>query len=381
MSVSWKEALLQFAVSELSRPTCSFVVDHLKDEIQSSRDNLMIAALGAVLMPSYDSSEEVVKTLVNDTSMRDSFSKIPRKESSLGRYFCISSDRLECLVQDVGMVLKSERCPYISLQDGILFVAWMLCQTGSVEPPKELVEPYITCHYLGKIIKALASISSERISWPSRSQTHEIVDAFDKLYGFPGVVGVLVISRLPILMPEDMKSDVSVCYSIDDFYDSAFDCPTVAFQVVVDHKEEMRDVCVGLPGSWHSNKVLRSSRLYSKLIGSGGDDNSMLITEGYHLLADIDYYHLPTLITPHDLKVSGASQFRNSYNQMHREALNSGYAALSNFFSKFSRLKTLNVVDRWNPMRKEFKLGDDICHSVSSVTLAACVLHNSSLNS
>ncbi|XP_071444613.1 uncharacterized protein [Hetaerina americana] len=364
MSLSWKETLFQFAITELSSANCSVIVDYLKDEAESCKNKVIAAALGASVIPSR-------------SDLEGSFMKISRKESSLGRYFSICSESLELLVQDVGVAMKGEKCPYISLHEGILFVAWMLCQLEDSEPPLKLVEPSVTLGYFGKIIKALASVSSERVSWPSHSQIYEVVDAFDKMYGFPGVVGVLVTSKLPILMKNNIKSDISVSYSMEDFYDHAYECPTVALQAVVDHREEIRDVCVGLPGSWSPNKVLRSSRLYSRLVGSDVQDKSFLITEGYHLLAGCEYFHLPTLITPYDLRVTGSSQVQ--FSQTHEEAVNFGSTALSNFISKFPRLKSLNLVNDWNPLRKEFHLGGDMCHSVATVTLAACVLHNSSL--
>lgn len=97
------------------------------------------------------------------------------------------------------------------------------------------------------------------------------MEGFRKRCGFPGVVGAIDGTHIPIPAP---KSEHRVSYI------NRHGTASMVMQVVVDYQLRFRDVCTGWPGSVHDARVYRNSPIAGMV-----ED----LPDEYHLLGDSAY--------------------------------------------------------------------------------------------
>ena len=179
------------------------------------------------------------------------------------------------------------------------------------------------------------------ITWPTPDEQQEMQNMYAGLKNFPGVIGMVDGSHIPIRKPEERGVDY---YNRKDFY-------SIVLQAVV--REDMRftNVYTGWPGKVHDARVFRHSPLYHTLQEKCGEN---------HILADSAYPNLPSVLTP--FRDNGQlTRVERKYNQVHsgiRSLVERAFALLKN---RFRRLKYLDQ--------------KDVTTMISTI-ITACVIHN-----
>ena len=192
------------------------------------------------------------------------------------------------------------------------------------------------------------------VHFPQGRQLEEIVEGFERLWGFPQAVGAIDGSHIPILRPRESAADY---YNRKGFY-------SVIMQAVVDYRGRFMDVNIGWPGKCHDARVFVNSSFYLK-----GNSGSLLpqatrrlsgVDVPLVLLGDPAYPLLPWLMMPfpdngNTTRPQKTFNYRQSRARMVVE-------------NAFGRLK-----GRWRCLLKRM---DNNLSNVSNVVAACVVLHN-----
>jgi len=121
-------------------------------------------------------------------------------------------------------------------------------------------------------------IYASLVKWPTPEECCRNADAFENSYGFPGCVGCLDGSHIPIKPP-----------AIDrDSYINRKGFPSVNLMAVCDHTKRFIFTYAERAGSVHDARVFRVTDL-----GQKAADNRLFSSNQFHLLADSAYPLLP----------------------------------------------------------------------------------------
>jgi len=141
-------------------------------------------------------------------------------------------------------------------------------------------------HYCAmQIFGLMASLLKQTyIKWPSTAEYKKIADAFESRFGFPGVVGCIDGTHVPIKVPSSDRNS----------YINRKGYPSINVLAVCDHKMRFTCVYADRAGSVHDARVLRVSPLGQDLqMGTLFDDDH------YHLLGDSGYPLLSNIMVPY----------------------------------------------------------------------------------
>ncbi|KAK0170584.1 hypothetical protein PV328_008421 [Microctonus aethiopoides] len=119
------------------------------------------------------------------------------------------------------------------------------------------------------------------ITWPTPLKAQETANILEARYGFPGVIGMVDGTHIPISAP---KIDKQAYINRKGFH-------SIQLQVLCNEKHEFIHCYVGLPGSVHDNRVFRYSGVQQKC-------NDEYFPENTHLLGDKAYTRQKHLMTP-----------------------------------------------------------------------------------
>ncbi|XP_065654502.1 uncharacterized protein LOC136081138 [Hydra vulgaris] len=100
------------------------------------------------------------------------------------------------------------------------------------------------------------NLMKKYISLPSREETMEIIVSFEKLYGFPQVVGAVDGCHIRIKAPHKNSED----------YINRKEYHSIILQGLVDSKYLFRDIFVGWTGKSHDSRVFKNSPLYKECL-------------------------------------------------------------------------------------------------------------------
>ncbi|XP_053390776.1 putative nuclease HARBI1 [Mercenaria mercenaria] len=137
-------------------------------------------------------------------------------------------------------------------------------------------------YYLGNFCRVMSgeSVLPTLISWPEKSEYGRIAEGFAQRQGFPGVIGAVDGTYIPIPGPTEFR----------DSYICRKGFPAFHLQGVCDSNMRFLDVYSAYPGSVHDSRVFKNSPL-----------NHYLQTEcpqTYHLLGDSAYSLASHLLVP-----------------------------------------------------------------------------------
>lgn len=132
-----------------------------------------------------------------------------------------------------------------------------------------------------EVSEALKAIRPLFISWPDRNEQTTISNHFFRKIGFPGVVGCIDGSHIPILGPSDHRAA----------YINRKGFPSIQLQAVCDDNLRFLDVFAGWPGSVHDARVFRNSPL-CQILQNGN------VHEENHILGDSAYALAPFMMVP-----------------------------------------------------------------------------------
>ncbi|XP_066456993.1 putative nuclease HARBI1 [Eleutherodactylus coqui] len=195
-----------------------------------------------------------------------------------------------------------------------------------------------------RVVCALSSLAEDFIVWPKGEAAEIIVASFKEINGFPGVLGVIGGSDIPIKAPHEEPES----------YINRKQFHSIRLQAVCDNKLMFTDCFVGCPGSMHDATVFGKSELSEKLL----DPN--FLPENYHILGDAAYPISSQIISPFrdNGHLSARQQKFNSKLSSCRVKIKKAFALLK---GRFSRLKMLDM---------------GVVSLMSSAIMACCILHN-----
>ncbi|XP_047146233.1 putative nuclease HARBI1 [Hydra vulgaris] len=113
------------------------------------------------------------------------------------------------------------------------------------------------CTIVHKVCKLFVdNLLKKYIFLPSRKETIEIMASFEKLYGFPQVVGAVDGCHIRIKAP----------YKNSEDYINRKDYHSIILQGLADSKYLFRDIFVGWTGKSHDSRVFKNSPLYKECL-------------------------------------------------------------------------------------------------------------------
>jgi DDE superfamily endonuclease len=146
-------------------------------------------------------------------------------------------------------------------------------------------------------------LSTKYIKWPSDAEQQEIASAFEASSGFPGIIGCIDGTHIPVKPPAGDR----------DSYINRKGYPSINVMAVCDHRMLFTAVFADRAGSVHDARVLRVSPLGQKL------ESSDIGQPDFHILGDSAYPLLPQLLVPY--RDNGhLTQTQHKYNTVHAAA-------------------------------------------------------------
>lgn len=252
-----------------------------------------------------------------------------------------------CIQQNISGILCREATGgsvQKPLPDRILMFLWFMSSQdkyASIADRFGMSESTASCAIRNLLTFIHDNLLKRVIVWPTIAEQQEIKDMYNDLKGFPGVVGMIDGTHIPITKPSERGVDY---YNRKDFY-------SVILQAVV--REDLRfiDVFAGYPGKVHDARVFRNSPLFL---------NGPALCRDGHLLGDSAYPNLPWLLAP--FRDNGhLTNSQIQFNYVHSSIRSNVERAFGILKGRFKRLKHIdqkNVTD------------------IVKTIVAACVLHN-----
>ncbi|XP_045106165.1 putative nuclease HARBI1 [Portunus trituberculatus] len=194
-----------------------------------------------------------------------------------------------------------------------------------------------------EVCSALEAVQVQFLSWPTRPEQNDIAERFLQKTGFPGIVGCIDGSHIPIPGPSHNRAG----------YINRKGFPSIQLQAVCDDNLLFLDIITGWPGSVNDARVFRNSPLYDILERGSIDEN-------HHLLGDSAYGLAMYMMVPFR-HYGHLSAEQTNYNVRHSSARVAIERAFGLLKSKFRRLQYLEM---------------RLIEKIPSVILSACILHN-----
>ncbi|KAK3919696.1 Putative nuclease, partial [Frankliniella fusca] len=139
-------------------------------------------------------------------------------------------------------------------------------------------------HHYETLLDVLCAMGNRYIKWPTAQQRQATKNFYRRNFGFPGIVGVIDGTLIPITAPKEQKQryvDKNHDYSIN-------------VMIVCNHLRHIIDVYIGQPGSVHDNRVFRRSVLAKAIFA-----RDELCGPDEHLIGDGGYMCMSKMMTPY----------------------------------------------------------------------------------
>ena len=258
--------------------------------------------------------------------------------------------------------------PYIKRQDTrlrkaicvehrVAITLWCLAMCGEYRTIGHLfgIARCTVCVIVHDTCKALVgTLESQYIRFPQDDELIEVIQGFNRKWGFVQCAGAIDGSHIPVRAPAMNHTDY---YNRKGWY-------SIIVRAVVDHNYLFRNVYCGWPGSVHDARVLANSLLYSKAnAGEILQGNSVTIMGRQiptFLVGDSAYPLSTWLMKPFPYNTALSNAQKNFNYRLSRARIVSENA--------FGRLKA-----RW---RRLLKQNDMSISNVPNVIMACCILHN-----
>ncbi|XP_023312753.1 putative nuclease HARBI1 [Anoplophora glabripennis] len=159
------------------------------------------------------------------------------------------------------------------------------------------------CRCVKKVSEAIASLRESYIEFPQNEELGTVAKKFFELGRFPGVIGALDCTHIPILSPGGNMGEI---------FRNRKGYFSINVQAVCDANLLIRNIVVRWPGSVHDSTIFNNSHL-SLLFENEG------IPRGFILLGDNGYPLRPFLMTP---LLNPETQADQRYNNSHKATRN-----------------------------------------------------------
>ncbi|KAK4885738.1 hypothetical protein RN001_002009 [Aquatica leii] len=201
--------------------------------------------------------------------------------------------------------------------------------------------------YVKKVCDVLTKLSGKYIFWPSGKRPKACIKQFKRRQGFPGVLGVIDGTHIPITPP--IKDQTSYC--------NRHHYHSMILQAVCTADYSFTDVFAGYPGSVHDARVFYNSPLGRKIDTA---PLQLFPNVNNHILGDSAYKCTSYVLTPFrdDGHLSRQQKNFNYKLSATRVFIEQCFGLLK---GRFRILKHVNVYNT--------KL-------ISKIIVACCVLHN-----
>lgn len=200
---------------------------------------------------------------------------------------------------------------------------------------------------ISSILKALESLKSKFIKWPSEEQFIDIEKNFRKISGFPGVNGLIDGCHFKLKVRTEQQ----------DSYQDRYMQHSITMQGIGLPNYILSNISVGYPGSLHDARILRESNIFQYVEQYGSQD---LFHGKYHLLGDSAYPCKIWLLTPYK-NFGNLSRAQMKYNK----CLSKTRVKIENIFGLLkTRWRILNYINVYSIER------------AVSIINSSCILHN-----
>ncbi|XP_046550382.1 putative nuclease HARBI1 [Haliotis rubra] len=204
-------------------------------------------------------------------------------------------------------------------------------------------------YYLMNFCRTMTSedILPRQITWPRKEEYRAIAEQNAAKYGFPGAIGCLDGTYIPIPGPRHFR----------DSYICRKGFPASHLQGVCDNKLKFLDVFAAYPGSVHDSRVFKNSPIANLLATEP-------LPEEYHLLGDSAYALSTYLLVPYrdNGHLTADEKRYNSVHSSTRVDIERCFGLLKGRFRKLKYLDMRNV------------------REIPLVIVTCCVLHNFVIN-
>jgi hypothetical protein len=204
-------------------------------------------------------------------------------------------------------------------------------------------------HCVSKLISS--KVLPNMVRWPTGRKVADTVNEFQHLEGFPGVIGAIDGTHIPIRTPSDCAEN----------YFNRKKYPSIILQAVCDSKLNFTDVFCGWPGSVHDARVLKNSPLMERVDQNLED----IFPANTHLLGDAAYALNSWMMVPFK-DYGNLNKNQKRYNYVHsatRMCIERTFGALK---GRFRRLKFIDLVD---------------IQCIVHVVLSCCAIHQLCMDS
>ncbi|XP_068203854.1 putative nuclease HARBI1 [Palaemon carinicauda] len=233
----------------------------------------------------------------------------------------------------------------ITAEKKVLLTVWILRSResyGAVSERFDVSKGFL--HGIcSSVCSALAAIQKEFIKMPEPQEFEKIADGFYQRCQFPGVVGAIGCTHIPIREPSKNT----------EWFINKEGSFSIQLQAVCDDQLKFLHVHTGCPGLLNNAQVFFDSPLFSQL-----EDN--YLPSGKHLLGDCSYPLKLYLLVPF-AETAEMTKEQKKFNENLAYTRSEVDLAMKLLKQKFKRLKFLDI-----------KQVDDM----SKVIKAACVLYN-----
>lgn len=262
--------------------------------------------------------------------------------------FRISRETFDSLVEQmIPYIGKGEICVEKKL---LIYVKYISTQ----QTYQALADIFGVCEY--SVHKCIHEISEkickhllpDLVKWPEKRTADRTVDGFQEINGFPGVIGAIDGSHIPIRTPTEFPEN----------YTNRKGYPSLILQAVCDCNLKFLDVYCGWPGSVHDARVLRNSPLF-KSASAAESEEIYMFPINTHLLGDSAYPLSNWLMVPFK-DFGNLNEIQKRYNYKHsstRICIERAFGALKR---RFRRLKFVDLTD---------------IKAIVHVVLSCCCLH------
>ncbi|XP_060563710.1 putative nuclease HARBI1 [Ruditapes philippinarum] len=248
--------------------------------------------------------------------------------------FRMNRDTFEKLLHMMSPFLKNSRGVHQITAEKklLLFIKYLSTQTTF----QQLADIFGVCetsvhsviHDVSEMI--CVKLLPELIKWPTGKKAKETIDGFQQLAGFPGIMGTIDGSHIPIRTPSEFPEN----------YINRKQYPSIVLQAVCDSKLLFIDVFCGWPGSVHDSRILKNSPLMDKIEA----DVSQVFPGNTHLLGDSAYALASWMMVPYK-DCGNLNKDQKTYNYIHsstRMCIERAFGALK---GRFRRLKFIDLKD------------------------------------
>lgn len=222
----------------------------------------------------------------------------------------------------------------------LLACLWLLGNNDTFEAAQQLfgIENLETSfqRYLSKIIQ----LGSFYIRWPTEGELDVIENSFANEYSLNEVVGLIGSLYVEIAPHSDLA-----------YYNKQMQKFAFVLQIVCDNNLLLRDICIGCPGGYSIQSILRNSPLYDLMV------NTFKSTR--YLLGGTIHANTKHCLVPFQASEVHLSAEKQEFNRLHEVAMKNVGVVFCSLGKRFPRLEGLD----------KFKFS-------SMIVGAICILYN-----